>query len=304
MKTIKFLCISFFFVLFSCNSNDENFSEDVTKSRASRIYLNAVKESMHSSNLNSNSTSSFCFTPVFPIEVMYSNGRKVSMNSIEGLKDALRSESKALHINRIIYPFQVQSDLNLEVFEINNELQFEALLFSCESINSIDHYFSSLTCFEFIFPLSVKKNNGDVLFFPNYESMQAELNSLTQNDYWVDFIYPFKIKYGDSEALIQDIWDFYDYVDCTPEFGCICTLEYNPVCVQTSNGILHFDNSCWAVCAGYSSDDFIDCNESDCECTEEFMPVCVQTPNGILQFTNSCWASCAGYTSEDFVSCD
>lgn len=290
--------------MLSCNSNDDNLTGNFAKSRASRIYLNAVKNSMNASNLNSSSNSSLCFLPFFPIEVAYSNGSKKKINSLDELKDALIGETKALHINKILFPFKVKSFSNNQIVNIVDEKQFESMLFNCEETKAINYYFANTNCFEFIYPISVKRSNEDILFFPNIQSMQAELNALSNGDYWVDFVYPFKIKFGDSEALIQDIWDFYNYVNCAPEYGCICTLNYNPVCVQTSNGILKFDNSCWAECAGFSPEDFVNCNNSNCECTEEYMPVCVQTSNGVIEFENQCKALCAGYKVQDFINCN
>ena len=55
--------------------------------------------------------------------------------------------------------------------------------------------------------------------------------------------------------------------DCDPETSfaipscnCICTTDYAPVCVNTSNqGTVTFSNACNALCAGYTQDQFVTC---------------------------------------------
>lgn len=44
-----------------------------------------------------------------------------------------------------------------------------------------------------------------------------------------------------------------------PNCNCVCTTEYQPVCVQTTTGIATFPNACNAFCAGYSQNDFVTC---------------------------------------------
>ena len=41
--------------------------------------------------------------------------------------------------------------------------------------------------------------------------------------------------------------------------NCICTQEYDPVCVQGNGKILRYSNACAAMCDGYGQDDFINC---------------------------------------------
>ena len=40
---------------------------------------------------------------------------------------------------------------------------------------------------------------------------------------------------------------------------CICTEEYNPVCVEARGNQIQYDNSCKAHCAGFTEDDFTPC---------------------------------------------
>jgi hypothetical protein len=41
--------------------------------------------------------------------------------------------------------------------------------------------------------------------------------------------------------------------------NCICTMEYDPVCVQGNGEILRYSNACQAMCDGFDQDDFINC---------------------------------------------
>jgi hypothetical protein len=43
--------------------------------------------------------------------------------------------------------------------------------------------------------------------------------------------------------------------------NCICTMEYDPVCVKV-NGVRYvYTNPCNAACDGYGEDDFVPCPE-------------------------------------------
>ena len=86
-----------------------------------------------------------------------------------------------------------------------------------------------------------------------------------------------------------------------------CECEYLdtdvPVCVLTdaATGVIcPFPNMCYAECAGYTSDDVVDCEETMTficiECIdEEVNPVCVQDSSGnIFPVPNQCFADCLG----------
>ena len=58
------------------------------------------------------------------------------------------------------------------------------------------------------------------------------------------------------KLLMQTVFEFND--DCFDP--CNCPPIEAPVCVQTSSGLLQFQNECIANCAGFSSADFVNCN--------------------------------------------
>ncbi|RZJ31570.1 MAG: hypothetical protein EOO48_01620 [Flavobacterium sp.] len=47
--------------------------------------------------------------------------------------------------------------------------------------------------------------------------------------------------------------------NCSQTCESSCPTTFDPVCVQTTLGIQQFSNSCLALCAGFSTTDFIDC---------------------------------------------
>jgi hypothetical protein len=78
-----------------------------------------------------------------------------------------------------------------------------------------------------------------------------------------------------------------------PNCGCVCPTNSAPVCVQTANGIVQYNNSCLAECAGYTANDFVNCNPSTSNfstqlgtCFQIAFPVTVQY-NGQTATVNS-----------------
>lgn len=89
---------------------------------------------------------------------------------------------------------------------------------------------------------------------------------------------------------------------------CICTTEYQPVCVvdSTSGVQLRFSNACLARCEGYDESDFVRCEDGGggvCECPEYYDPVCVAVGRDTLNFPNFCFAECEGYLPHEFIPC-
>ena len=141
-------------------------------------------------------------------------------------------------------------------------------------------------------PVCVEDEDGFELFFPN--ACFAECEGFTEDDF-IDC---------DSVIVIGD-----DCIECLDE-------PIDPVCVEVEPGhYCPFPNPCYAECAGYTIDDFVDCDSVgigtggglDCiECLEEPIdPVCVEDADGnILPYPNACFAECDGFTSDDLVDCD
>jgi len=41
--------------------------------------------------------------------------------------------------------------------------------------------------------------------------------------------------------------------------NCICTMEYDPVCVRVGGVRYRYGNPCMAACDGYGEDDYVRC---------------------------------------------
>ncbi|MCP4183027.1 MAG: T9SS type A sorting domain-containing protein, partial [Hyphomicrobiales bacterium] len=95
----------------------------------------------------------------------------------------------------------------------------------------------------------------------------------------------------------------------TDTTGCdVCPAVYDPVCVNTAGQTITFENSCFAICAGYDQSQWVSCepDSTNCDfCPEIYDPVCVATAGGnILTFQNSCYAECEGYDDSIWYACD
>lgn len=50
-------------------------------------------------------------------------------------------------------------------------------------------------------------------------------------------------------------------IDATPsDPNCICTMEYDPVCVKVDGVKYRYSNPCQAACDGFGEADFISCD--------------------------------------------
>ncbi len=161
-------------------------------------------------------------------------------------------------------------------------------------------------CFEYVFPISVMDQNDVV-----------EINSIEELELFIfvngnaNFIYPFEvIQEGDMVIIIENENDYITLLESCNTTTCEdeCPQDGNPVCVSDNGLIIEFANECLAFCAGYTPNNFVDCNSSDCEsnCPEitVYAPVCVNVGNEIIEFESECLALCAGYTPNDFVECN
>lgn len=48
-------------------------------------------------------------------------------------------------------------------------------------------------------------------------------------------------------------------VDKVPDNNCICTMEYDPVCVIDDGIRYRYSNPCNAMCDGWGEDDYVRC---------------------------------------------
>ena len=86
---------------------------------------------------------------------------------------------------------------------------------------------------------------------------------------------------------------------------CNCPATFDPVCVEAGNTIITYQNECYAICDGWTPNNFVNC-PSDClDCMNEpYDPVCVELNGAIITYYNACLALCDGFTPNDFINCN
>ena len=171
-------------------------------------------------------------------------------------------------------------------------------------------------CFTFNFPLTIITDDGETITVDSEE----ELGTALYDVYYFDFVYPFSVTTEDGDVVtIESEDDWFDILeDCYDDYTneCDCEDDFDPVCVEYEEAgqvfIAVFPNECYAICEGFTPNDFVECEDdgSGCDaCPTEYDPVCVEieTPAGgteIFTFPNECYALCEGFTENDFVDCE
>lgn len=260
MKKIKILVLLLAVSVtgfYSCTDNDPVENEVVTaKSISLRTTLNEIKKANNISDRNANSTQDqlFCFDFVFPLTLAYNDGTVISVATYEGLLDVLTSETEMLFIVGIAFPFQVQQEG--AVTTIDDEAEFYALIDQC-GFSTINDDVLQFSCLQMVFPISVINNSGATIVVDT----QAELESLLIGGTLVDIVFPISVTQNNEVIEVNDLYELFDlYDECDGNTNsCICTTDYNPVCVQTANGIVEYSNMCLAECDGYTQNDLVSC---------------------------------------------
>lgn len=266
MKTFKllFLLAAFSAVTFYSCSDDSPIKnqEGTQKSIALRTVLNELKKANPQPGRSSTSATPvfpFCFEFAYPLTLSYNNGTAITIANSEGLFEVLHNESSNLHIDSIVFPFQVIQDVGTTT--ISNEEDFTTLIENChfDTYNDdLQHTF----CFDIVFPISIT-HNGQVTIIHSLEELNAYIEN-PNNGSEVQIVFPISVVHDNQTVVITNLYEFYEMTNSCNE--CICTTEYAPVCVQTPNGIFEFGNFCQAQCAGYTHNDLVPCTPST-ECS-------------------------------------
>ncbi len=169
------------------------------------------------------------------------------------------------------------SDINGETFTITYPNACDAecdgfteddFVDNCEE----DYNPSGNECFTLNYPLSIVTADGTT-FTVNSEE---ELSTATYGLYEFDFVYPFTVTLENEEVVTVNSSEDFEtilsdcYEDNTPNECDECLdAVYDPVCVEVNGQTYAFDNACYALCAGYTEDNFVECNStSDCSTDE------------------------------------
>lgn len=250
-------------VFYSCTDNDPVENDIVTtKSISLRTTLNEIKKTNNISGRNSLTAQdqAFCFSFVFPINLSYNNGTVITASSFSGLIEILTSETNTLYIDGIEFPFQVQQEGT--VTTINNEAEFFTLIQGC-SFYTVNNTVFDFTCYEIIFPISViNANNQTITVNSQTELVQLVSTPTGTSTYQLNIIFPISVVQNNQTIVINSLYEFFDLNNDCPSSNCICFTDYNPVCVQTTTGIVEYSNACQAACDGYTSADFVNCDGS------------------------------------------
>ena len=132
-------------------------------------------------------------------------------------------------------------------------------------------------CFEFIYPLSLSYNNEVIVTVNSIEELVSVIINSSQELYITGVVFPFDVTLYDiesNELIVQTINNEEEFsnliANCYFNDPCICTEEYDPVCVEIiandSLMVITFPNSCYAFCEGFTESDLVNC-ENNTECT-------------------------------------
>tara|TARA_R110000787_G_scaffold59922_8_gene135851 strand:- start:16599 stop:17972 length:1374 start_codon:yes stop_codon:yes gene_type:complete len=135
-------------------------------------------------------------------------------------------------------------------------------------------------CFEFVYPINLIYNNGAIITINSNEELIEVLINSTNQLFIVGIEFPFNVEIYNPETneiellTITNENEFANLLaSCIFGDSCVCTTEYDPVCVEiTENNqtiIITFPNACYAECEGFIEEDYFDCeNNNDCDISE------------------------------------
>lgn len=298
MKKFKLLAL-FLIVLssaiYSCSDNNPVDKQSEAKSSLSlRATLNEIKSSSVNFQKNENG-SGLCFDFVFPITLEYNNGTQISVTSFDGLLNIINQENSNFYLDGIVFPFQI--DKNGEILTVNNENEFHALIDDC-GLSTIDDSLYMFDCYEIVYPFSVVMQNNETVVITSQQAYFDLISSPNSNsaNYVVDFVFPISLSGDGENIVINNIFELSYQLSLCDYTDCICPAVYAPVCVQDENFIyISYDNECLAICAGYTSADFIDCGDNSSgdfsngldTCFSINYPVIIENQNNLVTVNSS-----------------
>ena len=117
-------------------------------------------------------------------------------------------------------------------------------------------------CFGLVFPFSIVVDSGDLVEINNEDEFDTALFTTST----FDFVYPLDVTQEVNGAVetitLANVDDLIDLLDsCNVNVDCNCPAEIDPVCVETPSGaVIEYENSCLALCDGYTPNNFVSCN--------------------------------------------
>ena len=162
-------------------------------------------------------------------------------------------------------------------------------------------------CFDFVYPINLSFNTGTTVTANNLDEVIEIYNASTENLYLNGIAFPFQVEtYNENSNTleIETINNEDEFLSLLEDCGfedetedCICTEEYDPVCIDITDldgelFTISYPNACYAICDGFTEDDFseecqIDYESSDGECFEFVYPISIILDDGDPVTVNS-----------------
>ncbi len=259
MKNIKILVlfISLFATIFqSCSTGEEAVATQ--KSAALRVFLNEFKDVNDISGKYTTNDSDMCFEFVYPLTFSYNNGTTVSVANESELIFILENETSDLYLDGIAFPFDLLVAGSPTPVTVSNESEFWDVIENCD-FDTYDDYIISGPCYTFVYPFSLLTNNNQTIAITSEQDLYGLFQNDDDDNYIVNFVYPFSVIYNNATVQINNEYEFAEMNNNCNYSNCNCPTEIDPVCVDIDGVVVQFSNACLAECAGYSEDDFVDC---------------------------------------------
>ena len=240
-----------------------------------------------------------CFEFNFPLDIITDDGVTITIDSFEDLGNMTYD----MCYFEFVFPLSVTTE-DGEVITVENEEALFELFEDCYddyyedcdvSVYEVEDALMSCDMLE----VEIYDMNGNIVdvntvtFNDGYELVVNGEPTVTDLGSWnltesndgvilnMDQLLTFTTLNGSWELVDCD-YDSFEfsngeymlYVDLECEDDedddCDCPDEYAPVCVDTGNGVVEFDNMCELICEGFTQADIVDCeDDGDDECTEE-----------------------------------
>jgi hypothetical protein len=263
MKKLRLILVLFVVstaIFQSCSSNDDSVNTE--KSTALRMFLREMKTANNISGRTSSDDSNMCFEFVYPITLSYNNGTTVSVSSQIDLISILETETDELYIEGIAFPFDILLAGNSSPVTITSEEGFWEVIQTCD-MDTYDDVIGEGPCYTFVYPFSLITMNNQVIVVTSEQALYNLIDDDNEDNYIVDFVYPFSVVSNNETIQIDNAYEYEQLMNDCVNSNCNCPDVYAPVCVDIGGQVIEFPNACNAECAGFSSDDFVNCSDND-----------------------------------------
>jgi hypothetical protein len=161
-------------------------------------------------------------------------------------------------------------------------------------------------CFDFVYPIDLSFNTDTTVTVNSLDELIDIYSSSTENLFINGIAFPFQVEtYNENSntleiETINNEDEFLSLLeDCNFDEieDCYCTEEYDPVCVNVTDldgelFTISYPNACYAICDGFTEDDFSEECEQDYdsgagECFEFVYPISIILDEGDPVIVNS-----------------